>query len=567
MSPLTVRRYRAERMLRKEFEGLRGRVMGTVRGRLRASGVSLDASDLDACYAQAWQGLYAAMLAGEEIANPTGWLALVTFRRAIEEHRSRHRSYPTEGLGETDGLRGGRGDGQAEWALEHDLAGALDDRTRLRQLFEGLRGRLSAREQEAAALCYLQGLSRSEAAARMGISETRMRKLMEGSGPGRPGVAGKVGELVETIRGGGWCEQQGSLMRGLAFGILDPEGERYQLALAHRRECPACRAYVLSLRGLAAVLPIPMFLPGVLGAGALAGTAGIGASAGVGSGAGGAGAGVGAGGGAGAGGAGSAAGGAGAGVGAGSGAGVGAGTGAGVGAGSGAGAGGIGALSVSGTAGAGAGAAGGGWLLAGGPVGAKLAVGCLIALGVGAGCVALNVNPHHGLSGHTASHRRHRDAGGAGEPDMGRAAEATSALTPGYLLPGAVSGAGRLGGGISSKPALKAAPTLTTAARASREFGPERDFAGASSSSSSTSSTQGAFSARAASAGRTATSSGSPTSGSTAGGSGSSTSAGSGEFTSTAASASNNGSTAAHSSGGASSGSGGSAAQREFGIG
>ena len=89
----------------------------------------------------------------------------------------------------------------------------------------------------------------------MGISESRMRKLMEGPGPGRPGVAGKVGELVETIRGGGWCEEQGSLMRGFAFGILDPQGERYRLALAHQRECPACRAYVLSLRGLAAVLP------------------------------------------------------------------------------------------------------------------------------------------------------------------------------------------------------------------------------------------------------------------------------------------------------------------------
>ena len=76
--------------------------------------MSLDASDLDACYAQAWQGLYAAMLAGEEIANPTGWLALVTFRRAIEEHRSRRRSYPTEGLGEPDGLHGADGAGPGE---------------------------------------------------------------------------------------------------------------------------------------------------------------------------------------------------------------------------------------------------------------------------------------------------------------------------------------------------------------------------------------------------------------------------------------------------------------------
>ena len=96
-----------------------------------------------------------------------------------------------------------------------------------------------------------------------------MRKLMDGQGAGRPGVAGKVGRLVETIRDGGWCEEQGSLMRGLAYGILDPDGERYRLALIHRSECPACRAYVVSLRGLAAALP-PVLLPWGLGAGALA---------------------------------------------------------------------------------------------------------------------------------------------------------------------------------------------------------------------------------------------------------------------------------------------------------
>ena len=56
----------------------------------------------------------------------------------------------------------------------------------------------------------------------MGVSEARMRKLMEGRGPGRPGVAGKVGALVASIRDGEWCEEQGSLMRALAYGILDP---------------------------------------------------------------------------------------------------------------------------------------------------------------------------------------------------------------------------------------------------------------------------------------------------------------------------------------------------------
>lgn len=440
MSPLTVRRYRAERMLRREFEGLRGKVMGTVQGRLRASGVSLDRTDLDACYAQAWQGLYAAMLAGEEISNPTGWLALVTFRRAIEEHRSRRRSYPTGSSGERRRLQAVRAGGESEPAEEHDFASELDDRIRLRQVFEALRGRLSERELQAAALCYLQGLSRAEAATRMGISEARMRKLMEGAGPGRTGVAGKVGALVETIRVGNWCEEQGSLMRAFAFGILDPAGERYQLALAHRSECPACRAYVLSLRGLAAVLPVPMFLPGALGAGALTG-AGVGAGASVGGGA---------------------AGGAGSAVGAGAAAPAGSG---------------IGALSASGAgAGAGAGAVGGGWLLAGGPVGAKLAVGCLVALGVGASCVALNVAPDRGLGGREAIHRRH-DAGvsGAGES---RTAKAIGAPMPGYVRGVAVSGNANLHNALSGRHAAaslaKSAAALTPAAKASREFGPEQ---------------------------------------------------------------------------------------------
>jgi DNA-directed RNA polymerase specialized sigma24 family protein len=514
-------------MLRKEFEGLRGRVIGTVRGRLRASGVRLDASDLEACYAQAWQGLYAAMLAGEEIANPTGWLALVTFRRAIEEHRSRCRSYPTEaeGVGAPDRPL------ESQPAQERDFAGELDDRIRLRQVFEGLRGRLGERELQAAALCYLQGLSRADAATRMGISQARMRKLMEGAGPGRPGVAGKVGELLETIRGGGWCEEQGSLMRGLAFGILDPEGERYRLAMAHRRECPACRAYVLSLRGLAAVLPVP-FLPGVLGAGALAGLAGVGSGVGAGSGAG---AGAGA-------------------VGAGASAGPGvAGAGAGAQVGSG-----IGALSASGAAGAGAGAASGGWLLAGG-VGAKLAVGCLVALGVGASCVALDLNPVHDLGGRAPVHRRHS----AGFREVGTARIATTdALKPGYLLTGGVAGVVRAEGRSGVASAATSAQALTPAARASREFGPERAFAGTTSSTSSSSSSgQGAPSAKAASVGGA----GASEAASSAGDAGSTAaSSASKEFTS----GSGGQAAAQQSSAGASaSSSGGDAAQHEFGIG
>ena len=271
MSPLSLRRYRAERLLREEFARLRARVLANVRARLRFSGVCPDASDLDACYAQAWQGLYAAVLGGERIANPGGWLSVVTTRRAIDEHRARERAQ-CRAVGAARAVESGEGavsvsgevampvSSHARLEHERDLAAELDDRARLRQLFEALRGRLSSRELQAAALCYLQGLSRSEAAAQMGLSQRRMRKLMEGTAE-RPGVAGKVGALADTIRAGGWCDEQGSLMRAFAYGILDPLGERHQLALIHSSECPACRAYVLSLRGLAAALPpVPMLL-------------------------------------------------------------------------------------------------------------------------------------------------------------------------------------------------------------------------------------------------------------------------------------------------------------------
>ena len=439
--------------------------MAIVRLRLGAAGADLDASDLDACYAQAFHGLYAAVLDGQEIANPAGWLALVTFRRAIEEHRARRHLADVE----LDG------------AEDRDFAGELDDRIRLRQLFEALRGRLSTRELEAAALCYLQGLSRSEAAGRMGVSESRMRKLMEGCGAGRPGVAGKVGALIETIAGGGWCEEQGSLMRGLAYGILDPDGERHRLAVMHSSECPACRAYVVSLRGLAAVLPpVPALFHWALG-GAL-GEAGASCGAGIG-----------------AGGHAASVGGCSSGAASGTAGGLGPAAGPGLG----------GAVSASGTAGV-AGAAGGGWLLAGGSVGTKLAVGCLLALGVGAGCVALTdhpggLRPRHGHA--PARTTRARVAAPLGS-DAGESPAAGGPIAAALGRGVATASAGGLAG-----------VTPGQSWRASREFGPEQAPAPGAARSPATAghspSARAAFVARQAqasesSAGSTSTEAGSP---------------------------------------------------------
>jgi DNA-directed RNA polymerase specialized sigma24 family protein len=401
--------------------------------RLRAAGVHLDAGDVDACYASAWHGLYAAMLDGRQIESPAAWLTLVTYRRAIDEHRARGRieCAPLDDREDASGV--GRGVSSRAFsataltaAQRRDMATDLDDRIKIGQLLEALRARLSSREREAAALCYLHGLSRADAAAQMGISEARMRKLMEGRGSARPGVCAKLGKLAETIAAGRWCEEQGSLMRGFAYGILDPRGERYRLARAHHTACPSCRAYVLSLRGLAAVLPpVPAMLHLVLGAGA---GAAVGAAGG-----------------------------------AGSGAASGAGAGASVPAGSGAGG---AALSASGAAGAaGAGAAGGGWWLAGGPLGAKLAVGCLLALGVGAGCVALEGRTHNG---HDASHAHHARAsakrhGSSASERLAHGQVALTAVTPAAAAAAQApaQGARRLTG-------------ATNSARAAREFGPEQ---------------------------------------------------------------------------------------------
>ena len=425
---------------------MRSRVLAAARARLRARGITLDESDLEACYAQAWQGLYTVLLEGSQIANLAGWLTLVTFRRAVEEHRASRRGdllLAIDVAGADAAIsRAGTGAGAEDGG--GDLAATLDDRYRLRQLFEALRLRLSERELQAAALCYLQGLARSEAAAAMGISARRMRRLMEGRGPDRPGVAAKVGALAETIGAGRWCEEQGSLMRGLAYGVLDPAGERYRFALAHSQGCPACRAYVASLRGLAAVLPVPALAPMGLAAGALAeaaarlagartATAHGGSTACSGSGA-----------------------------------------------------------APSPPAGAGAllpasgGAAGGGWLLAGGGAGVKLAAGCVLALGVGAGCMAIGGQPaSHGRPHH---HGRAREAAAAGlrhaatgatshgearlRPAAPRASSAADAAAPRGLAQGArtrrefgLEGGGSPGASQAGTPVGASAPRTATGSR------------------------------------------------------------------------------------------------------
>jgi RNA polymerase sigma factor (sigma-70 family) len=248
-------------VLERDYARLRGPTLAAVRSRLRSAGVIVPDLDLEAFYNQAWHALYERMVAGEEIHSHAGFLVEVTYRRAVDELR---RARPDE-RAELDDARLSGGD---------DVVERLDDRRMVRELVAALRDELDERERVAASLCYVHGYSRAEAAEAMGLSPGRMKKVMDE-------VSRTVARFTAEIRAGERCAVGASRTKAYALGLLDPEGERYRAARAHLDECPACRADVLRLRGLAAIAT-PALLPwaklAVAGAGAGAAGAGAGAT-------------------------------------------------------------------------------------------------------------------------------------------------------------------------------------------------------------------------------------------------------------------------------------------------
>ena len=238
---MNLRRKRADDLLARDYEALRATVSAGARAQLARKNIHFDPVDMEAFYNQAWHGLHSELAAGKTIGNHAGWLVTVTARRALDEYRKLHRDRYADGVE------------PADHAADADFAERLDDAAKLRAFVEGMRDRLSVRECQAATLCYLQGLTRPEAAQVLGVEPKRLEKIMDG-------VSRKVGEFVRAIEEGLWCEARGSLMRAFAFGILDPGGRRYERAREHLESCAGCRAYVRSLRGLGALVP-PVALP------------------------------------------------------------------------------------------------------------------------------------------------------------------------------------------------------------------------------------------------------------------------------------------------------------------
>jgi DNA-directed RNA polymerase specialized sigma24 family protein len=254
---------RFERVIAECYERLKPEVLATVRGKLAVDSLHPDPADLDAAYNAAWHALYEQSRGHEEeISNLGGWLATITYRRAIDDIRSARLKYRAPAAA---------GERISQLGYEHDLDGEIADRQRYHQWLLSVRLRLNAREQQAVSLCVLHEYSRRDASEIMGIDIKRLDKVMVAASK-------KLGGLLEAINRGDWCQDQRSLIKAYALGLHEEGGARHELAVAHLAECQACAAYVRSLRGIAVVVPAPALLTGAAmgaGGGILGGLSGL----------------------------------------------------------------------------------------------------------------------------------------------------------------------------------------------------------------------------------------------------------------------------------------------------
>ena len=233
-----------------------------MRAKLVARSLRFPEIDFEAWYNAAWHGLYRTVADDvEEVSNPCGWLVVAMERRAIDEVRRLHPDQLVE-LPAMSKL--------AEGKVEPDFAGQLDDMDRIRKWRSGIRLRLSKRERQAAVLHFIQGFSRLETAELLGVPPRRADKIFDA-------ITSKTSGLLTAIESGRWCDDERSLMVAFAAGVLDPAGERYEVALQHIRECPGCAAFVRNARNAFLIIPAPAVL-GVataVGGGALGATLGL----------------------------------------------------------------------------------------------------------------------------------------------------------------------------------------------------------------------------------------------------------------------------------------------------
>jgi DNA-directed RNA polymerase specialized sigma24 family protein len=232
----------ADRTATEHYGSLEAEVLAVVRRRLLSRNMRLDHSDLEEAYCQAWHGVCEQIKAGTKIANLTGMLVEITWRRAVDTYRQPH---PGQHADVDIGAHG----------VEVDLDQQLDDQEKLQRFIKRLKGRLSEQECQAVGLCLIHGYTRPEARKLLGIKdEARMQKLMDGA-------TKKIGAIVASISARGCGDDEWArLLRAYALGTLTEADRDYRPAKEHIEDCTACHRYVMGLRGLAAIVP-PVGLP------------------------------------------------------------------------------------------------------------------------------------------------------------------------------------------------------------------------------------------------------------------------------------------------------------------
>lgn len=250
----------ADAVIGEEYDAFKDDVTRTVAGKLAASKIRFADLDMDGFYNQAWYGLYTKLQDGQRVENRKGLLVQMTYRRAIDEYRTLHP------------------DRQADPVVlevlgrEDPIEETLDQQQEFQQFVEGMRSSLNQRELQAATLCYVYGLSRPEAAERVGVRPKRMEKIMDE-------VSRKLRPVLASIKEGTFCEDRAVLINQFALGALEPDSPEYLEAAAHLEHCSGCRRHVLGTRGLTAVtIPSTLLLFALTGAAVGAGAAGAAAA-------------------------------------------------------------------------------------------------------------------------------------------------------------------------------------------------------------------------------------------------------------------------------------------------
>jgi RNA polymerase sigma factor (sigma-70 family) len=217
--------------MERDYERHKAPTLRAVGARLRARGRCLHVADLEPFYNDAWLALRQAEPPHDRL---PALLTLVAYRRALDHLRraSERRHEPLE----ASALR----------TVGGEVVESLDDRRRLRELFDAMADELTPRERAAVLLCYVHGYRRADAARAMGLSERRFKKIMDAA-------SRQVRTIADEIDAGTRCGRYASRNAAYALGLLDPGGHRYASTRRHLCACPACRADVRRIAQEAAV--------------------------------------------------------------------------------------------------------------------------------------------------------------------------------------------------------------------------------------------------------------------------------------------------------------------------